>query len=161
MMDATELAEELNQPGAQELLCTGALARLGYAGRDGLPRVIPVGFLWDRQRLLVCTASIAPKVKALAERPDVALSIDTGEGTARALLIRGAAAIEIVDGVPAEFLAAAAKTMAPDELPAFEAQSRAMYRQMARISITPGWARYYDFGTGRMPGFLHKLAAGG
>jgi hypothetical protein len=31
---------------------------------------------------------------------------------------------------------------------------------MARITIEPRWARYYDFGAGRVPGFLRKLAAG-
>jgi len=39
----------------------------------------------------------------------------------------------------------------------FEAQVRSMYQQMARITIQPRWARYYDFGTGRLPGFLLKL----
>jgi hypothetical protein len=29
------------------------------------------------------------------------------------------------------------------------------------MSITPGWARCYDFGTGRVPAFLRKLAACG
>jgi hypothetical protein len=28
---------------------------------------------------------------------------------------------------------------------------RSMYRQMARIAITPNWARFYDFGAGRVP----------
>ena len=33
-----------------------------------------------------------------------------------------------------------------------------MYDQMARISIEPVWARFFDFGAGRMPSFLTKLA---
>jgi hypothetical protein len=33
-----------------------------------------------------------------------------------------------------------------------------MYDQMARIAITPHWARYYDFGAGRLPQFLQDLA---
>jgi hypothetical protein len=36
-----------------------------------------------------------------------------------------------------------------------------MYRQMVRISIEPRWARFYDFGAGRMPAFLVELAKGG
>ena len=32
-----------------------------------------------------------------------------------------------------------------------------MYKQMARITIQPQWARYYDIGAGRVPGFLLKL----
>ena len=42
----------------------------------------------------------------------------------------------------------------------FEAAVRSMYQQMARITIQPRWARYYDFGGGRVPGFLLKLAQG-
>jgi hypothetical protein len=33
-----------------------------------------------------------------------------------------------------------------------------MYDQMARISIEPVWARFFDFGAGRIPSFLAKLA---
>jgi hypothetical protein len=29
---------------------------------------------------------------------------------------------------------------------------------MARIAITPTWARFYDFGTGRVPRYLQELA---
>ena len=34
-----------------------------------------------------------------------------------------------------------------------------MYEQMARITIEPQWARFYDFGAGRFPAFLSKLAS--
>jgi len=40
----------------------------------------------------------------------------------------------------------------------FEQHCREMYDQMARIAITPRWVRFYDFGAGRMPRFLQKLA---
>jgi hypothetical protein len=33
-----------------------------------------------------------------------------------------------------------------------------MYPRMARIEVRPRWARYFDFGAGRMPGFLRELA---
>src|SRR6266542_251315 len=51
--------------------------------RDGFPRVIPIGFWWNGTDIVVCTAPTAPKVKALGERPNVALTIDdwaAGEG---------------------------------------------------------------------------------
>ena len=89
-MKAQEIADELGQPGAQQLLREAALARLAYNGRDGLPGVIP-----DE-----------------SARPD------------------------------------------------FEAQVRATSPKMARIAITPGWARFYDFGAGRLPGFLRQLVSG-
>jgi pyridoxamine 5'-phosphate oxidase-like protein len=65
--------------------------------------VIPTGFLGDRERISFCTAATAPKVKALAERPNAALTIDTADA-GRTTQIRGTAAIEIVDGVPPEHL---------------------------------------------------------
>ena len=148
-MKAREIAAELGQPGAQQLLREAALARLAYNGRDGLPRVVPTGFLWQDGRVICCTADTAPKVAALTERPDVALTIDTDD--AKSLSIRGTAEIEIVDGIPAEYLAASAKTMDAAAMPDFEAQVRATYRRMARIAIIPGWARFYDSGPGACP----------
>jgi nitroimidazol reductase NimA-like FMN-containing flavoprotein (pyridoxamine 5'-phosphate oxidase superfamily) len=158
-MDSQDVARELTDPGAQELLHTAALARLAYTGKDGFPRVIPVGFHWNGSAVVVCTAPISPKVAALSARPEVALTIDTGAVAARSLLIRGLAAMEEVDGIPQEYLLASAKTMDPAQLRDFEAQVRAVYKQMSRISITPHWARYYDFGAGRVPGFLLRLAS--
>jgi hypothetical protein len=72
--------------------------------------------------------------------------------------VRGRASVEIVDGVVPEYLAAARKTMDAEAAAAFEQNVRGMYDQMARIAITPYWARYYDFGAGRMPRFLQELA---
>ena len=43
-MDSTEIADELGQPAARDLLDSAPLARLAYNGSDGLPRVIPIGF---------------------------------------------------------------------------------------------------------------------
>jgi len=40
----------------------------------------------------------------------------------------------------------------------FVEQCRKTYtRGMARIAITPSWARFYDFGAGRLPRFLQEL----
>ena len=75
--------------------------------------------------------------------------------------LRDNASIEIVDGVASEYLAAAAKSTKGDELAAFEANVRSLYKQMARITIAPTWARYYDFGAGRLPTFLHRLLDSG
>lgn len=150
---------DLGDPAAVELLEHQQLARMGYTGPDGFPRVIPVGFLWRGGRVIVCTAPSSPKVGALRARPQVALTIDTEQPPNRALLIRGVATIEVVDGIPDEYLAAAGKSMSAVEAGQFEKQVRSVYRQMARISIEPRWARYYDFSTGRMPEFLRKLIA--
>jgi hypothetical protein len=158
---ADVMAEALAQPGAQDLLATARLARLAYNGLDGLPRVIPIGFHWNGGQIVVCGAPISPKVRAMAARPQVALTIDTdGETGPRSLLLRGTAATDIVDGVPGEHIAASTKGLDGEQASQVEAGMRAMYRQMARTVITPQWARYYDFAAGRMPGFLQELAAG-
>lgn len=105
------------------------------------------------------TAPSSPKVSALRARPQVALTIDTEEPPDQALFIRGVATIEVVDGVPDEYLAAAKSLKTAEEREQFEKQVRAVYRQMARISIEPLWARYYHFSAGRVPEFLRKLVA--
>jgi hypothetical protein len=138
-------------------LQTSDPARLAYTGADGHPRVIPVGFLWNGSAVVICTATTAPKVAALAKRPHVALTIDSMGPPVRELLLRGTASIEIVEGVAPEYLAAAAKSTHGDDLAAFEAAVRHTYKQMARITITPAWARFYDFGAGRLPTFLQRL----
>ena len=145
------------------MLRSGSLARLAYTGHDGLPRVIPIGFYWNGERIVVCTAPTSPKIRALSARPNVALTIDTGSSpeTAKALLVRGLVAMDTVDGVPDEYIAASAKSLEPSEREEFERQVRSMYKQMVRISIEPQWARLYDFGSGRMPAFLVNLGKGG
>ena len=67
--------------------------------------------------------------------------------------------VETVDGVADEYLEAAKKALDPDTHAAFEGQVRSMYEQQVRISIEPRWARFYDFGAGRLPAFLTELAA--
>jgi Pyridoxamine 5'-phosphate oxidase len=158
-MNTADLANEIARPGAEELLRHASLARLAYNGPDGSPRVVPVGFHWNGQDVVVCTAPTAPKVKALSARPSVALTIDTDDtpSTAKALLIRGLATIDIVEGVPVEYLDGAAKALDDAQRQAFEAQARQTYERMARIVITPHWARFYDFGAGRLPTFLSTL----
>jgi hypothetical protein len=50
----------------------------------------------------------AHQVKALSSRPNVAVTIDAGDtlAEAKALLVRGLASGDIVDGVPDEYVAA-------------------------------------------------------
>jgi Pyridoxamine 5'-phosphate oxidase len=160
-MNRQELDQELGQDGAEDLLQTARLLRLAYNGPDGFPRAIPIGFHWNGEHIVICTATTAPKVRALSSRPEVAVTIDVGStpSEARALLVRGTATVEIVDGVPDEYLAGSRKTLDAEQAEGFEGSVRAMYPQMARIAIEPRWARFYDFGAGRFPAFLSKLAS--
>ena len=159
-MDQQEIENELGAPGARKLLASTSAAHLAYIGKDGTPRVIPVGFFWTGEQVVIATATTAPKVAALSARPDVARAIDAGDTPeqARALSIRGRASVQIVDGVVPEYLDAARQTMDAEAADEFERNCREMYDQQARIAITPQWVRYYDFGAGRMPRFLQDLA---
>ncbi|MCO5223067.1 MAG: pyridoxamine 5'-phosphate oxidase family protein [Thermomicrobiales bacterium] len=158
-MNVTQIAAELSELGAQALLTKETLARLAYTGADDSPRVIPVGFWWNGTEIVICTMVGSPKVRAISERPDVALTIDASDtpATAKSVLMRGRASVDIVDGVAEEYLAAAAKSMSGEELAQFEQNVRALYDQMARITIEPTWTKFYDFGAGRLPKSLADL----
>ena len=157
-MNKQEVTQELAHPDAQKLL-SGSMARLAYNGHDGFPRVIPVGFYWTGERIVVSTAPTSPKARALSSRPEVALTIDTGSTPeqAKALLVRGLATLETIDGVTDEYLASARNSMDGPELAEFERNVQSTYKHMVRISIEPLWARFYDFGAGRLPAFLADL----
>jgi nitroimidazol reductase NimA-like FMN-containing flavoprotein (pyridoxamine 5'-phosphate oxidase superfamily) len=158
------LADELGQPGAQELLRTQSLIQLAYDGVDGFPIVIPIGFRWSGQQFVMTTAPTAPKVKALRTRPHVALSLDSSDPSSSnlapaswSLLVRGVATIEVSDDALDYYVAISVEGLDGEERRAAEARLRSVFRSMARISIEPTWARYYDFGAGRVPGFLARL----
>jgi hypothetical protein len=157
-MRKDEIERVLTDPLARELLGSANPARLAYNAVDGSPRAIPIGFHWDGRGIQVFTAPIAPKVKALRANPKVALTIDTNAFPPHVLLLRGTASIEIVDGVPDEYLEASHKFVGRDQWPAFDANVRATYKQMARIAIDLTWAKVMDFQT-RVPEFVHDLAA--
>jgi nitroimidazol reductase NimA-like FMN-containing flavoprotein (pyridoxamine 5'-phosphate oxidase superfamily) len=155
-MRQEQITKVMHDPLSQELLHSAIPVRLAYNGKDGFPRAIPIGFLWKEERIVLCTSSNAYKVQALATNPKVALTIDT-EAPYRALLVRGTASIEIVDGVAPEYLEASRKAMKDEEqFRAFEAEVRSLYKQMARISILPEWAKVLDFQT-RLPSAVEEL----
>jgi hypothetical protein len=89
------------------------------------------------------------------------MTIDLGDTPteAKALLVRGLATVDIVNGVPDEYIAASRKALDADQVLEFERSVRSIYDQMALIGIQPQWARFFDFGAGRMPRFLQTLAS--
>jgi hypothetical protein len=155
-MDHTQVMEVLNRPLAQELLNSNIPVRLAYIARDGSPRAIPIGFLWNGEAFVVCTSTIAAKVPAIQANPQVALTIDTVEFPPKILLVRGMATLEIVDGVPDDYLKASQKWFDEEAMPEFEANVRALYEQMARIEIEPTWAKLIDFDT-TLPSAVEEL----
>ena len=142
----------LEDPVAQELLSSRELARLAYTWTDGTPRVVPIWFHWTGQALTFGSPAKAPKLKALERDGRVAVTIDESSSWPyRALLLRGDAAVEMLDDVTEEYAAAARRYFGEEQGDAWVSQLQG--RPMARISVTPTWATVLDFQT-RFPSAL-------
>jgi hypothetical protein len=146
-MQPNEISEVLNRPLSQELLARD-LARLGYVAKDGTPRTIPIAFTWNGTEIVMCTAKNAPKLTALRHNPAVALTIDTEVHPPKLLLIRGQAELDVVEGIPEEYLQInGTYTMTTEQRVEWEAGVRSLYDGMVRIVVTPTWAKLIDFQT--------------
>jgi hypothetical protein len=151
-----EITEVLNRPLSQELLARD-LTRLAYVARDGTPRNVPIGFSWNGSEIVMCTAKNAPKLLALRRNPAVALTIDTEVHPPTMLLIRGQAALDVVDGIPDEYLEMnGSYQMTPDQRVEWEASVRSLYDGMVRIVVTLTWAKLIDFET-TLPSAVEEL----
>ena len=147
-MDRKEVAEMLAKPLSQELLGSSIPARLAYVGLDGAPRAIPIGFWWTGEHVVMATVPKSAKVAALREHPQVALTVDTqDQWPPRVLMIRGTARLDLVDGVPEDYLEASRKVVPAAEWAGWEQGVRALYRQMMVITVEPTWAKLLDFET--------------
>ena len=141
----------IGHPVAQQLLGSTELARLAYVGRDGTPRVVPVGFVWDGTELVVATFANSPKVAALRARPDVALSIDRAGPPPEVLTLRGRVAVQYVEGVPPEYRQMQEKYYGADQAAAVVADLERAGARMAVLRLRPSWVGVLDFRT-RFPG---------
>jgi hypothetical protein len=156
-MNRDEVLHLLNEdPYAQRLLAAPIPARLAYVALDGTPRAIPIGYHFDGTAFVMATSEGAPKITALQKNPAVALTIDTDTQPPLVLLVRGTVEIEMVDGVVPEYLEGARRTMGDEALPAFREQVTALYDRMAKITLTPTWARVHDFET-RLPDSVTRI----
>jgi len=155
-MNQAEIHVLMNDRVAQNLIQAPVHARLAYTAKDGSPRVVPIGYIWNGDAFVMGSPPIAPKVQALSANPKVALTIDTEDFPPNILLARGEAALETVDGVPDEFIEAARRFVGDERMPAWEAQARGLYNQMVLIRITPTWAKIIDFET-RLPSYVEEL----
>jgi hypothetical protein len=153
----SEITDVLNRPISQELLARD-LTRLAYVAKDGTPRSIPIGFTWNGSAIVMCTAKNAAKVPALRHNPAVALTIDTEVHPPRILLIRGRAELDVVEGIPDEYLEMnGTYTMTPEQRVDWEAEVRSLYDGMVRIVVVPTWAKLIDFET-TLPSAVEELA---
>ena len=144
-MEPHEITEILNRPTSQELLARDLL-RMAYVAKDGTPRNIPIAFVWNGSEIVVCTTKNAPKLHSLRHDPQVALTIDTEVHPPKILLIRGRAELDVVDGIPEEYLQAnGTYQMTAEQRVEWEAEVRSLYDGMVRIVITPTWVKLIDF----------------
>jgi hypothetical protein len=156
-MQPNEITEVLSRSLSQELLARG-LTRLAYVAKDGTPRCIPIAFTWNGAEIVMCTAKNAPKLPALRGNPAVALTIDTEVHPPTILLIRGRAELDVVEGIPDEYLQASGSyEMTPEQRVEWEAGVRSLYDGMVRIVVTPTWAKLIDFET-TLPSAVEELA---
>ena len=149
-------AQVMELPITRQLLREEMILHLSYTARDGGPRVIPIGYVWDGERFLMWTIPGSAKVGALRADDRVAITIDVLGPPPRVLLVRGRAALETVDGVPDGYLEASHRTMPQEAWEGFDTQVRALYKQMVTITVTPEWARLLDFET-TLPSAVENL----
>ena len=156
-MQPNEITEVLSRPISRELLARD-VTRLAYVATDGTPRNVPIGFTWNGSQIVMCTPPNAPKLRSLSANPMVALTIDTEVHPPKILLIRGRAELDVVDGIPAEYLKATSTyVMTPEQRVEWEAEVRSLYADgMVRIVVTPTWAKLIDFET-TLPSAVEEL----
>ena len=155
-MRPNEITEVLHRPVSQDLLARD-LTRLAYVAKDGTPRNVPIAFTWNGSEIVMCTTKNAPKLPALRKNPAVALTIDTEVHPPKILLIRGRAELDVVDGIPHEYLQMnGTYAMTPEQRLEWEAQVRSLYDGMVRIVVTPTWAKLIDFET-TLPSAVEEL----
>ncbi len=145
--------ELLQHPASKELLQSTIPARFAYVWTDGTPRVVPIWFHWNGQEFVLGTPSKAPKLKALAKNPKVALTIDDNKFPHKVLLVRGTARLQTVQGIVPEYALAAERYFGTEQGKVWVAQLASMSKDMVRIAITPEWVGLLDFQT-RFPSAL-------
>jgi hypothetical protein len=139
--------EILSRPYSQELL-NRDIARLAYIALDGTPRTIPIAISWNGTEIVMCTSTNALKLPALRRNPAVALTIDTEVHPPKVLLLRGRAELDVVDGIPDEYLQMnGSYTMTPEQRAEWEVAVHALYDGMVRIVVKPTWVKLIDFET--------------
>ncbi|MBY8855706.1 pyridoxamine 5'-phosphate oxidase family protein [Nocardia sp. CA2R105] len=157
-MHQHEITDILDRPISRELLARDLL-RLAYVAKDGTPRNIPIAFTWNGSQIVLCTTKNAPKLPSLRHNPQVALTIDTEVHPPKILLIRGRAELDVVDGIPEEYLQMnGSYQMTPEQRVEWEAEVRSLYDGMVRIVVTPTWVKLIDF-ENTLPSAVEELIA--
>ncbi len=145
----------LQEAVAQELLQSKSPAHLAYNWHDGTPRVLPIGFHWNGEEIVMATATDAPKTKVLKDGSKVAVSIDRDSWPPKVLLIRGTVRVDTVEGIAPEYAAMIRRTMGEEEGRFALNEATRLYPRMTRIFIHPDWVGLLDFET-RLPSAVER-----
>jgi hypothetical protein len=136
---------------AQHLLSSPIMARLAYTWRDGTPRVVPMWFHWTGEDILMGAPPNSPKMKALTDRPQVAVSIDGIDWPYQWLNVRGTASVEVFLEAFPEYQAMAHRYLGDAGGQQFLAALDQTFDRWVRIAIRPEDVRILDF-QARFPG---------
>ena len=145
----------LDDPVAQRLLQSTIPARLAYTWRDGTPRVVPIGFHWNGAEFVLGTFPDAPKMRALRDGAQVALTIDSDGFPHKVLLVRGPVRTDTVEGIAPEYAAMAKRVFGEEQGQAWLDNLRPICPRMARVFVRPEWVGILDFET-RFPSALER-----
>jgi hypothetical protein len=147
MVTAHESLALLKEPVAQALLQSSIPARLAYLWTDGTPRVVPIWFHWTGEAFVLTTLPLAPKLNALVQHPQVALTIDSNTWPYQALNVRGSVTVERLDTIVPEFVATARRYLGAAQSEAFVEHARKAEQGLGRITLVPSWVGLLDFQT--------------
>jgi hypothetical protein len=150
--------ELLADPVAQQLLHSTIPARFAYTWTDGTPRVVPIGFHWNGEEIVLGTFPDAPKMQALRDGAKVALTIDSDTMPHKVLLVRGTVRIDAVEGIAPEYAAMTKRVFGEEAGQAWLDNLAPICPQMTRVFVKPEWVGILDFET-RFPSALERAMA--
>jgi hypothetical protein len=145
----------LDDPVAQRLLQSTIPARFAYTWTDGTPRVVPIGFHWNGEEIVLGTFPDAPKMTALRDGAKVALTIDSDTMPHKVLLVRGTARTDTVEGIAPEYAAMTKRVFGEEAGEVWLNNLSPICPQMARVFVKPEWVGILDFET-RFPSALER-----
>jgi hypothetical protein len=152
----------LNDPVAQELLCAPITAHLAYTWKDGSSRVIPIGFFWTGEEIVMCSPDAAPKNKVI-DGQKVSIVLDTYTMPFKVLTLRGAAKVTESKEVPIEYVKACQQLMGMEAADGWFKSLAPLLpniKYFTRIAVKPEWVGLMDFQT-RFPSAIVKAMQGG
>lgn len=140
----------LDDPAAKRLLESTEVAHLAYTWIDGTPRCTPIWFHWSGTEVVMASPSISPKTRVIGDGTPMAVTIDSADWPYAALMLRGRARVDDVEGIAPEYREAAHRYFGDEQGEAWCDQLPAGIT-MTRVRMTPEWVGVLDFDGLRRP----------